>query len=309
MNDNEGTRNFETVQKSPESPKGNKNKPDAKKIITISIFALAIAVILLFSAVIVTEIVYSLKGDSELGDAKIKFTTLKVSDSDLHNGTLILIESKSDLDSSFDANVVDIDEYNDGDSPYGFGTNTDYPCDSLSKETIDNLNALARNLYNAKEVRLVIGFAYDKEKATGADSEHVLGTVVDLKQYADDNTNGNIHLKSTTLSWINSNAAKYGFINSTPDGHDETTQLRYVGIAHATYMSNNNCSLDKYIKEVKEHSKDDMLKISGADGKNYAVYYAEEAEKIDVPSNYKYDISGDNSNGYIITVHLSEEKE
>ena len=48
------------------------------------------------------------------------------------------------------------------------------------------------------------------------------------------------------------------------------------------------------------------LEIKGADGKQYAVYYVEDDSEIEVPSNYNYEISGDNKGGYIITVDLSK---
>ena len=181
MNDNEGTRNFETVQKSPESPKGNKNKPDAKKIITISIFALAIAVILLFSAVIITEIVYSINGDKDQEDTTIKFKTVETKNSDMYNGVLILAEDKSDLHDSFDSGVVSIDNYNDGKSPYKISESTSYPSDRLTKETIANLNDLARALKKAKDVELIVAYAYHAA-ASGIDGQHVIGTVLDIKQ-------------------------------------------------------------------------------------------------------------------------------
>lgn len=312
MNDNEGTRNFETVQKESESPKGNKNKPDAKKIITISIFALAIAVILLFSAVIITEIVYSINGDKDQNDTTVEFKTVNVKNSDIYNGALILAEGKNDLHDSFDPDIVNIDNHNNGKSPYKISESTSYPSDRLTKETVANLNDLALALKKAKDVELIIAYAYHSA-ASGIDGQHVIGTVLDIKQV----TEGGSYkaLENDVLSWIDKNAAKYGFVNSYPNGeHDSgstepSTQLRYVGVAHATYMSKNNIDIEEYISKLRNYSKDNMLKISGDDGKSYAVYYVKEASTIDVPSKQEYDISGDNSNGYIITVHLSEEKE
>ena len=230
----------------------------------------------------------------------------------MYNGVLILAEGKSDLHDSFDSGVVSIDNHNDGKSPYKISESTSYPSDRLTKETIANLNDLARALKKAKDVELIVAYAYHAT-ASGIDGQHVIGTVLDIKQV----TEGDAYkaLDDGVLSWINKNAAKYGFVNSYPNGeHDSgsaepSTQLRYVGVAHATYMSKNNLDIDEYISKLRDYSKDNMLKISGDDGKDYAVYFAEETSKIDVPSKQEYDISGDNSRGYIITVHLSEDKE
>ena len=321
MNDNEGTRNFETVQKTPESPKGNKNKPDAKKIITISIFALAIAVILLFSAVIVTEIVYSLNGDTEeKPNGKVEFESVSVSD--IEENYYLNTVNKTYLISSAAkqnaiSNVVNVYDYNselkEGNEAYTVRYQfLDSEKIKLLPEVIKAFNKMTSDLYNAKDCEdILLAYGYFEPKSSTLECDYVqeLGSSVYIKLSVDGSS---MQLTSNpeVSKWLNKNCAKYGFINSDldPNNSDEnipSTQFRYVGVAHATYIEANDMSFDQYLKEVKKHSSEDMLEI----GSEYAVYYVKESNKITVPSNYGYDVSSDNKGGYIVTVHLSEEKE
>jgi D-alanyl-D-alanine carboxypeptidase len=89
--------------------------------------------------------------------------------------------------------------------------------------------------------------------------------------------------------------------------------FRYVGIPHATYISEKNICLEEYVELLKtNHSGSEHLKIEGADGKSYEVYYVAagsgDLTTLSVPSNYAYTISGDNMGGFIVTVDLSTPK-
>lgn len=123
--------------------------------------------------------------------------------------------------------------------------------------------------------------------------------------------------------WIFKNCHKYGFVLRYPEekqsitqvgtsvtGYDYTEAIRYVGVAHATYMKNNNLCLEEYVQRLQSHPIDAQLQIDGADGKLYTVYYVPSATtdltQLKIPSNYSYEISGDNIGGFIVTVNLSD---
>ncbi len=122
--------------------------------------------------------------------------------------------------------------------------------------------------------------------------------------------------------WILKNCYKYGFIVRYPDTKSEITGidkgyeycLRYVGVAHATYITNSGLCMEEYIELLRNnYSADNHLKITGADNNSYEVYYVPasstgELTTITVPSNYEYTISGDNNGGFIVTVNLSAPK-
>lgn len=88
-------------------------------------------------------------------------------------------------------------------------------------------------------------------------SEHQLGTTIDI----DDGKSGIVlgFEKSTTFTWMQNNAHKYGFIMSYNKGNDyyeyEPWHYRYVGVELATYLHNNNLNFydldQKYIDSYK----------------------------------------------------------
>lgn len=117
-------------------------------------------------------------------------------------------------------------------------------------------------------------------------------------------------------TWIADNCGKYGFVTRYPDEKESqtgieasTSQFRYVGIPHAIYMNENNMCLEEYIEFVKSYTYDtEHLKIAGPD-KNYEVYYSAADPSADtevhVPADKQYEVSGNNIDGFIITVELS----
>lgn len=115
------------------------------------------------------------------------------------------------------------------------------------------------------------------------------------------------------FNWIYENAHKYGFINRYPnacEGHtgfnsNVRIHLRYIGIEHATYIYENGCCLDKYLEDLRDnYSYENPLEFT-ANGKTYKVYYVAytgNPTSIPVPEDKTYSISGNNMNGFIVTV-------
>ncbi len=116
--------------------------------------------------------------------------------------------------------------------------------------------------------------------------------------------------------WIPQNCAKYGFVRRYPEGKTAITGItfepwhfRYVGVPHAEYMYNNDIVLEEYIELLKQYTfLGEHLKVT-SNGKNYEIYYipSEGAiTKVYYPENKNYSISGNNVDGFIVTVDLSE---
>ncbi len=119
-------------------------------------------------------------------------------------------------------------------------------------------------------------------------------------------------------AWLAEHAAEYGFILRYPEGKDEyfdktitdrrTATFRYVGIAAAAYMTKRNICLEEFLQEVRQYSISNMLVITSNE-KSYGVYYvpadmSSETTSFPVPSNQSsYDISGNNMDGFIVTVY------
>ena len=97
------------------------------------------------------------------------------------------------------------------------------------------------------------------------------------------------------------------------DIRSEPWHFRYVGIAHATYMTKSGICLEEYIDLLRDRYKyeDNHLNVTDDDGNRYEIFYVpsddgSETTKVPVPSGCRYDISGNNSDGFIVTVHKSE---
>lgn len=157
-------------------------------------------------------------------------------------------------------------------------------------------------------------------------SEHHTGFVVDFttyngKSYSDFDGTGD-------YAWIMENCHKYGFINRYPAGKEKLTLIdnepwhfRYVGIPHATAMKQYGYCLEEYIAFIKSYTIDTgFLLINTHDGAQYIIYYtplsSSETTAVYIPldpaSNadpnertpYPYEISGNNIDGFIVTVQL-----
>ncbi|MDE5570187.1 MAG: D-alanyl-D-alanine carboxypeptidase family protein, partial [Ruminococcus sp.] len=115
------------------------------------------------------------------------------------------------------------------------------------------------------------------------------------------------------------NCYKYGFVirytedkESITEFRSEPWHFRYVGIPHATYMTENNLCLEEYIDLLRMNYPYDGEHLEfTAEGADYEVFFfasddASDVTNVPVPTGYRYDISGNNIDGFIVTVHKSE---
>ena len=128
---------------------------------------------------------------------------------------------------------------------------------------------------------------------------------------------GNSYVLSTdpVYNWLFENCHKYGFVIRYPADKvditgvdDYTDYFRYVGVAHATYMTEHNLCLEEYVEAIQSYTDDKPLKINGADGRYYEVWYVavDGSATVKHPTNYAYTVSGTNDGGVVITVDRSK---
>lgn len=160
-------------------------------------------------------------------------------------------------------------------------------------------------------------------------SEHQTGAVIDLNviRWSETvNAKGETVRTSETyelgyfdiFDWIYENCCKYGFVLRYPEskvsktgvGNDKD-HFRYVGVAHATYMYENNLCLEEYLALLQSHTYEGEHITVDCDGKSYEIYYIaasldEEGNITDtavyVPENLPYTVSGNNYDGFVVTV-------
>ncbi len=164
----------------------------------------------------------------------------------------------------------------------------------------------------------------------GGESEHEAGRTFDLKVDIDgDGIEGAMFISNAVAtepkySWIYENCYKYGIIDRYPADKKTVTNVdmkegqtlhcdhfRYVGVAAATAMHDNGWCLEEFLVNIQSYTYNGKhLKAEGADGTKYEMYYYPAtqgaATEVKVPDGAKYEISGDNMGGYIITVTLEK---
>ncbi len=147
----------------------------------------------------------------------------------------------------------------------------------------------------------------------GGFSEHQTGLAIDIDIYSQDK-NKSDETTETAINWLKENCDKYGFIFRYPDEKsditgisDHTKHLRYIGIPHAYYITSNNLTLEEYIEELKKYTYGHKSLNFSCFSKEYEIYYIKAKEGIDdvdvyVPTTNPYTISGNNIDGFIVTV-------
>lgn len=152
-------------------------------------------------------------------------------------------------------------------------------------------------------------------------SEHHTGLSVDVRAWLDNGTFPYITSSDTSCvqiySWLNANCYKYGFIQRYPESKFTVTKsnhyachYRYVGYPHALAMMRNDLCLEEYLAVLAaRHTYEGThYIINGEDGVTYEIYYvpAETADgaitSVPVPTSLPYTVSGNNYDGFIVTV-------
>lgn len=118
-------------------------------------------------------------------------------------------------------------------------------------------------------------------------------------------------LNDAEQTWLKENCANYGFVLRYDEGKEDKTgvtadfyHFRYVGIPHSLYMKANNLCLEEYLDLVKNYSHASPLVISSGTS-TYNVYYVKAtgaSTTAYVPSGSVYTVSGNNIDGFIVTV-------
>lgn len=189
---------------------------------------------------------------------------------------------------------------------------------AFSKETDHNDIRIDSAYRSVAEQESIYDNADDKSTASEPGfSDYHTGYSIDLN-VVDDEGNSLDFDGEGDYEWFANNCHKYGFVLRFPEGKEDMTgqnyrpwHFRYVGCAHASYMKEKNFCLEEYTKALKLYPYDgNHLEVSDANGKKYEIYYfaadfSTALTSVAVPSEYKYEISGNNSDGFIITVDLS----
>jgi D-alanyl-D-alanine carboxypeptidase len=180
-------------------------------------------------------------------------------------------------------------------------------------------NAIITASYRTKEKQQQLVDANPSQEGTliqsPLHSEHHTGLAIDMQAYV----NGLMYGLDwfDEYDWLYENMYKYGYVvryTTEKSGitgiNNEPWHLRYVGIPHAEYMYKNNLCLEEYIELISNYTVESPLKMSGG-APTYYVYHvkassADAVTSIPVYKGYDYEISGNNTDGYIVTCWKAE---
>ena len=115
--------------------------------------------------------------------------------------------------------------------------------------------------------------------------------------------------------WMVANCWYYGFILRYPDDKTSVTgvdymphHFRYVGLPHSLIMYENNYCLEEYLDYIKSYTVDAPLTYTSGDITYEIYYYAASnngSTEVKIPKKNNYSISGNNTDGFIITTQHS----
>lgn len=260
------------------------------------------------------------------------YVTELIMNSDFSSGSLMLVNNDY-IYAGTDSDVVSIYEYKT--DSYAV-KDMDVLLRKPAVEALNNLLDAFQTHSGLDDILAVSGYRtyeyqkslYDADLAeNGSDSssyvakpgysEHQTGYALDISIYQDgisEDFDG-----TGDYAWILENCAKYGFILRYPEDKTELTgiayepwHLRYVGAPHACYIAEQGLCLEEYITLLRDYPYGEThLEITDYGGQRYEVYYVEmdllgDATPVPVPSELSYTVSGNNADGFIVTVLLEE---
>ena len=139
-------------------------------------------------------------------------------------------------------------------------------------------------------------------------SEHHTALAVDLDTYnVGTGTSGGFD-GNGAYAWVVQHAWEYGFIQRYPIQKSDVTGIdfeswhfRYVGLPHAYVMQTENLCLEEYIDFLRNYPFSGEHLFVTCLGVRYELYFCA-GDQVAVPTTGSYTISGNNVDGFIVTV-------
>lgn len=278
--------------------------------ITFTLLMLTLAILLGYFAISAIGSA-SAKKDTDEIKADIGSTAeISLSPDGIYKGELLLLDASHPLQSKVSVTLIAPTRPKNektGTPMYSLmGTGTL----KLNEDTLKQFNLLASAFFKASgDDNLLIYNAYDETKSSQA-AIYESGSSLSLGYYSLE-ANGEYKRNTSiygvsTYNWVYNNAYKYGFVvldDEAPDGERGSNVFRYVGVAHATAMHLKKLDLPEYLNMLKDTTPEAPLTVSTS-RINYAIYYLAANGEHRVPTAHKYSVSGNNVDGYIVTVEI-----
>lgn len=261
------------------------------------------------------------------GNAETNYSVCYLSD--IHTGSLILVNNSVPYDFSEKPDIVSV--YSEKNRSYKVSDKTVSLNISAIRSLDEMMNDFEKN-EKLNDIIIVSGYRTmgDQERImkekikqlgkTEAEkwaahpgySEHHTGLSMDIGIYRD-NGQSQSYTGLGKYAWINENCGNYGFILRYTGEKAETTGIsgepwhyRFVGKPHANIIRSRDFCLEEYIDYLKSNtSSSKPLYYTDYDGIKYEIYYVRATNgkaRISAPKNKDYSVSGNNVDGFIVTV-------
>ena len=249
----------------------------------------------------------------------------EIDNRELSNGTLVLVDDAHKYGGKLsDPDTLYSYLFSDNGTQIMFASTTVLEADRAALTALQKLVGEYYSSISDTSLLLYSTTENPDGSSTGID-ESQTGLTFDFMVY-DEATGGYAsYTGDGKSSWILANANKYGMILRYPadktaeTGHEFVpNHFRYVGVPHSEIMAENSLCLDEYLEFLKKYTFEKPLSFTAYEGDSFEIYYVGQSKdrttKIPIPQNadgkdYSYSISGNNYDGFIVTVNLSGETE
>ncbi len=250
------------------------------------------------------------------------YPSISIENTKIHSGNLILVndtypclfDTKAiEAGTSSDVTLTTIksllDSKKNGITPY---TASDWvvSLDRVAARAMDQWLETFYHETGLNQIRMIRGYQTD-----GITPDFRTGRTLMLGIF--EKTDSHTYHPDGEYAWIAEHAADYGFITRYPEGKESYFNtipesrdaiFRYVGLPAAAYIQKYHLCLEEFIEQIKDYHVENMLTITNG-SKTYGMYYTQanssgEKTEIQIPSDDAvYDISGNNIDGFIITIY------
>ena len=231
------------------------------------------------------------------------YDKVSVSEDDLYKGTLILVNSDNAYKGS-----GELSSFQDKKSKsYRI---RDYSL-LMDSDAIDSLNKMLDDFSASSGLSNIMLYStnehHDMSSCLYTQSlpERATGLCADVAILGESSTS--LLSSDEPYNWILENCWSYGYVVRYPSEKSEITgeegqpwHLRYVGLPHSEIMNEKDICLEEYLDMLKSDYTYDASHLEFSGGE---IYYAPSGSEVYVPKGSKYDISGNNSDGFIITAY------
>ncbi len=301
-----------------------------KEKIVFALFVVVIIVLILIAILVFKKAISGggandTQTDTETTTAPIEETTPPVDVQELdrflkemcgkeqiHTGNLLLVDASHPF-----SDTAKLAEIYFGRNKFQ-GVYSYYPPDSSTKISTTALAALNQMADEFYELTGNNDLYVDKAYDASATNDHSTGLAFDLSIYTIKHEHYELNdtAASSDFEWVFNNYYKYGFVMESPAQSGERHyHFRYVGIPVATYLFRNELTLTEFLTKLTEShafadGKTNATSVTTDDGAVYEFYYVEATggDMTSVPVHEDalfFEISGDNQNGFVVTVRMS----